>query len=91
MTKVYTVKPLSRWCLIIDFELSPELYHMTFGRSEGDFVFNFKYLFTPYIVAVRKFHNSMHGYTIKSEILILTISLFRNLNFLITQRFFDLK
>ena len=51
MTKVYTVKPLSRWCLIIDFELSPELYHVTFSRSEGDFVFNFKYLSTPYIVA----------------------------------------
>lgn len=64
---------------------------MTFVTSERDFVFDFKYLSTPYIVAVRKFHNSMHGYTIKSEILILIISLFRNLNFLITQRFFELK
>jgi len=91
MTKVYTVKPLSRLCPIIDFELSPKLYHVTFVTSERDFVFDFKYLSTPYIVAVRKFHNSMHGYTIKSEILILIISLFRNLNFLITQRFFELK
>lgn len=53
----YTVKSLSRWCLIIDFELGPELYHATFGRSDGDFVFNFKYFFTPCIVAVRKFHS----------------------------------
>ena len=80
MTEVYTVKPLSRCCLIIDIELSPELYHVTFGRSEGHFVFNFKYFFTPYIVAVRKFHNWMHGHTIQSEILILIISVFRNLN-----------
>lgn len=76
MTKVYTVKPLSRWCLIIDFELSPELYHVIFGRSEGNFVFNFKYLFTPYVVDVRKFHNIQ----IQSEILIIIISLFRKLN-----------
>jgi hypothetical protein len=41
----------------IDFEPNSELYHVTFSKSEGDFVFNFKYLFTPDIAAVREFHH----------------------------------